>query len=866
MGSIYKGSFVNTQVDYSDNSPNEQTFYVTITDLGNIDLPYDLTFTATPIGGGQQTMTINWVGLPIDTTQLVIGYSLAGLDDYTNITINSPVPTGSYSWDVAVNNYDIKIEVVRSAGPSETYYIYYLEYELELADAPIVLQTIDNSEDKFKTVKSKSCSLRVFTNDDVNAMTFAGGGDTQYKVEIAVNAESDIIYTGWLSLSDLGQTFQPDPNVLELTATDGIAFLRDVPLSDQDGRFLTGPHPLIRYISWCLQKTGLQLDIWVQMNVLEENAIYDYPEYHFYNYISLDAQTFEQEIGVLENCYSVLEKILGEFCEISQQKNVWFIKSIDEAEYTDFRICKFDYEGNPDEYITETYVKQIGADSDLYTMAFMNDDARLSLQRPYESVEHNYNFDYAIEPITNMAFERGDLIDGSDPLEKTYKLDNWTMIQGVPGYYAAPASTQYINRVFDTNGYEKDRYVVITPKPYTGMSLNLQTYTQSEAFYVQELDKFSVSVDWRLENNIGTGGGNYNLMQVVLKGTDGSWWLLGVPTIGSTEYTWYDTSNWTVNTGKALISVDWDADLTEWQTVSWEAPPCPIDGKIYVWLYQFNQISNSPDDVDIWYANFNFSYTPYINGSYQKYSGQRHLSEQSIDTNATRVADVFISDSPKKELKGAMLRRLIDETLYSGNAEFSADNSITLNGFLMPYFNVNDYIRVINTTSNNKIFRIISVNYSVVLNNTVIGTEQDTIVESDASTTIQGFLYNLTSQFYDSIDYPGGGAPSSQIYPYGQHQNQAVWNQYNRVFSAFEATIDGLDTDKVDALGLPDLPDLMHCYQQMDAHPATTDKQFKVLHYEQDTDNCEWGLYMIEVGDTNIPKSYDGHSFKYIQK
>ncbi len=43
-------------------------------------------------------------------------------------------------------------------------------------------------------------------------MTFAGGGDTQYKVEVAVNSESDVIFTGWLSLSNLGQTFQPDPN------------------------------------------------------------------------------------------------------------------------------------------------------------------------------------------------------------------------------------------------------------------------------------------------------------------------------------------------------------------------------------------------------------------------------------------------------------------------------------------------------------------------------------------------------------------------------------------------------------------------------------------------------------------------------
>jgi hypothetical protein len=776
MANYYKGAFVNTQVDYTDNSPNEQTILLKITD----------------------------------------------------VTLND----GS-------------------------------EVTLQMADAPIVLQTVDNSEDKFSPIKSKSCKIRVFTDEVVNAMTFAGGGDNQYKVEIAVNNENDIIYTGWLSISDLGQTFQPDPNVLELIATDGIAFLRDLPLTDSDGNFLTNNHPLIRYIAWCLQKTGLELEIWIQMNILEENAIYDYPDYHFYNMVNLNAQTFEAEVNQLENCFSVLEKILGEFCILSQQKNKWFIKSVDEAGYPNFRICKFTYEGTPIEYITETYMKDIGAAD---TMAFMNDDARLSLQRPYKYVQNDYSYDYPIELITNSAFDRGNLIDGTNPLEKIYKLDSWTVIQGVPGYYAAPASSATIHRIFNTNDYETDRYIVITPKPYTGMSLQLQTYARSEAFYIQEKDKFDISVDWRLAANIGTGGGNYNLMQVVLHGDDGSWWLLGVPTIGSIEYAWYDTSNWTTNTGKGLISVDWDMDLTEWQNVSWSAPPAPIQGRIYVWLYQFNQISNSPDDVNIWYANLSFTYIPLINGSYQKYSGQRNLSQQSVDNMASRETNVYMSDSPKKELKGAMMRRSSTETAYSGNAAFETGNGVTLDGFQTPYFDLNDYVNILNTTNNNGVFRITSINYSATLNKTVLGFEQATVFEVDASTTIQTYIYNLTGDFYDSILYPGGGGPPESFYPFGQHQNQAIWNQFNRVFTAFEATIDGLDTETVDALGMPDLPDLMHQYNQTDTHPATTNKQFMVLHYEQDTDNCEWSLYMMEVSDSTIPKSYIGFSFKYIQK
>lgn len=876
MGNIYKGSFVNTQVDYTDNSPNEQTFFVTITDLSTTVLPYNLSFLSIPIGGGQQSMTVSWVGLPIDCTDLIIGYSLAGQNNYTNITVNSPVPTGSYTWNVAENNYDIRIEVIRSAGPSETYYIYYSVYALELADAPVVLQTVDNSEDKFSTIKSKSCTIRVFTSQTVNAMIFAGGGDTQYKVEIAVNNESDIIYTGWLSLSDLGQTFQPDPNVLTLTATDGIAFLQSVPLSDNQGRYLQGPHPLIKYIAWCLQKTGINLEIWVQMNLLEVSAIYDYPQYHFYNTVYLDAQTFEADLGTLEDCYSVLKKILGEFCEISQQKNKWFIKSIDEANYAQFRICQFTYDGIPISYITELYAKDIGANSQYYTMAFMNDDARLSLQRPYKAVIHKYDYNYPSELVQNIDFERGTATTAPDPTLPTstgiYNPEGWTLARASDGtggvwldLYKQTGARGEIIKEFEY-GYEKDRYMVVEHEDVAGT--DYIHYVKSTPFYVQKGDRLSISVD--IGQNV-----NLNIVNPFHV------WLES----DTAYYTWqYDNTspaaiiNQWVEKPKPLTAAIADNPFTQmWRTtldnsldptdklpkytsMSSEID-VPADGKIWIRLcVNFNIF------VPLFFSNLTINITPRVNGSYQKYTGQQHTSEQSIDTLAVREESVYMSDAPRIEMKGSMLRRLIGDTLYTGNCGFVTGNGVTLDGFLTPIFNVDDYIRIYNTTSNNGTFRITAINYSFVTNKTVLEFDESTISEVAPSAVVQAYRYLLAENFYDSIDYPGGGVPQNQQLPYGQHQNQAVWNQYNRVFSAFEATVDGLDTDKVDNLGLPDLPDLMHMYRQKDMHPATYNKQFKCLHYEQDTDNCEWSIYMIEVGDGSIAKSYTGHSFKYVQQ
>lgn len=869
MANIYKGAFVNTQVDYSDNSPNEQTIYVTITDIASTDLPYGLNYWLdTSIGDGDQLMNVSWSSLPT-CDELVIGYRLEGDVSWTDITLTNPDPSGFYQWIVPFGSYEIRFRII--IGATETIYYDFppTEIELEMADNPVVFQTVDNSEDKFTTIKSKSCTIRVHTNDDVNAMIFAGGGDNQYKVQIAVNNETDVIFTGWLSISDLGQTFQPDPNVLVLTATDGIQFLRDLPFSDSEGRFVTQNHPLIKYIAWALQKTGLELDIWVQMNVLEQNAIYDYPEYHLYNYIYLNAQTFEAGIGELEDCYTVLQKILGEFCELSQQKNKWVIKSIDEANDPVMRICRFDYNGTPIDYVEPDYTKLIGASE---TMAFMNDDARLSLQRPYKFVEHTFQYDYPQELVENIDFERGQATSEPDFTQPTsqgvYKPDGWTLARAGDGtggvwldLYQQAGARGEIVKEFEY-AYEKERYVIVEHEDVAGT--DYIHYLKSTPFYVQKGDRLNISVD--VGQNV-----NLNLINPLHV------WLEA----DNAFYTWYydpysNINQW-VAKNKPLTaaisdnpftqmwriamdsSLDAQDDLPKFTTASSEID-VPADGKIWIRL-----CTNFNIFAPYYFSNLSIQITPKINGSYQKYTGQQHLSEQEVDNKASRSNQVYMTDAPRLEMKGAMTRTLLDQIVYNGNAAFEDGNGVTLDGFLTPIFNVNDYIRITASSLNNRKFRIVATNYSSITNKTVLTFEEDTVAEV-GTCQIESYKYELVDGFYNSLTYPGGGVPPEDIYPYGQHQNQAVWNQYNRVFSIFEATVDGLDTDTVDSFGLPNLPDLLHCYYQTDAHPATNNKQFKVLHYEQDTDNCEWGLYMIEVGDSNIAKVYTGHSFKYVQR
>ena len=534
--------------------------------------------------------------------------------------------------------------------------------------------------------------------------------------------------------------------------------------------------------------------------------------------------------------------------------------------------CRFDYQGLPVDYTTQNYLKEIGANE---TMAFMNDDARLSLQRPYKFVEQTFNYEYPQEIVENIDFERGQATTEPDFTQPTsqgvYKPDGWTLARAGDGtggvwldLYQQAGARGEIVKEFEY-AYEKERYMVLEHEDVSGT--DYIHYLKSTPFYVQKGDRLRISVDVGQEDDLNI----INPFHVWLE--------------ADTEYfTWqYDNTNpasivnqW-VSKPKPLTSsisdnpftqmwriqmdndLDAEDDLPKFTTASSEID-VPADGVIWIRL-----AINSNIFAPIFFSNLSIDITPKINGSYQKYTGQLHISEQNVDNKASRTNQVYMSDAPRLEMKGAMTRALLDQILYDGNVAFEDGYGVTLDGFLTPIFNVNDYVRVRDSSLNNRKFRIVATNYSSITNKTVLTFEEATIAEVGTA-KFDSYKYELVDSFYDSIKYPGGGVPEDEIYPYGQHQNQAVWNQYNRVFTAFEATVDGLDTDTVDSLSLPNLPDLLHCYEQTDTHPATTNKQFKVLHYEQDTDSCEWGLYMIEVSDSTIPKVYSGHSFKYIQR
>ena len=760
------------------------------------------------------------------------------------------------------------------------------EVDIELADNPVSFRIVDNSEDKFTTIRSKACEIRVFTNPNFNIMTFGTGGDNQYQVEICMNISDNVIFKGWLSVSDLRQDFQPDPNVLVLTATDGLGFLKDIPLTDFNGDRFTGMHRISEYIAGCLAKTGTPDFLIAEMNIKESTQQTDFNGHFFYT-MYLDARTFESSLGEFEDCFTVLEKILGEYCELSQQKGAWYIKAIDEFDAQPSKQIRFTQLGVVDyELAPAIYQKSIGSDMTLYTMGFMNDDAQISLQRPYKFITHEYRFEPPQELPCNVNFERGEFvgnlpdetIDGITYTAKKYQLDCWDLLRGAPSIFNQfPTSDLYIKRLFDQYGREETRYTVVK-WPTAGVQA---TVVKSTGIQVQKDDKFDMSWDFAFSQDLNIGSGNLFVASILLEGNDGTYWFLDdtsgtatntftFPFSNTATMKWYQSNaSWSVNYKLLQINLNTNAsDDREFRTISIDrVEPIPVTGNLFIIFHWANDATFS--GIDLHLSNLQFNYRGLINGTYDEYTGTENKVEQPGDYKASRDEQVYISDGPKLSFKGCLQKRVGDYLIMGGaqaTITFYNANYFTLPGYWTWLFPDGLPLLISGTSLNNSndVF-VVSTAYSIVGNVTTVVLSRQTFAEVDSNYAISTIRFGLTEGFYNAAVFPDGPPDPSYVKPFAEIRAQAVWNQFNRVFTAFEGTIDGLDTNEVDALGRYDLPDLMHSYLIMDAHPGTENKTFKLLHMDQNLDLCEWGFYMMEVYDSTIPKVYTGHSFKYIQ-
>lgn len=381
---------------------------------------------------------------------------------------------------------------------------------------------------------------------------------------------------------------------------------------------------------------------------------------HLYDEVYLDAKSFEgSEVNTTINCYDGLDLILKDSCFIEQSKGSWWIYRVAEIEGISVKVAHFEADGTFVDIQTKTYSKSIGRTE---TIKWAEASQLQRFRRAYSHIKETYRYQFPIETVCNFDFSRGDFIANLSDVTigvdvynaSSYAIECWNNTHSpfTPGQTTpSPSFQAYIKRLFQ-NGYEKQRFAVLPTTP-SGTD-----FLESQPIVITQGDKFSVSVDFAWSANAASGSVNLaSIMYVTLKGDDDTNWFLDVNDPAVKENKWISAGSGATWSPLNGVGMSWgaaDVDETAFRTLSAAAAAAPVSGLLRFALISIGSVSGTLDDKDMYYNNFQFNYIPFINGSYQKYTGQTHTVSQVGNYNAIRENEVKMSDSPRNIFKGAM--------------------------------------------------------------------------------------------------------------------------------------------------------------------------------------------------------------------
>lgn len=766
----------------------------------------------------------------------------------------------------------------------DTQYVSIMDEQGRVPSDAVVLKTVNNSEDKQAPVLAKRCDLRFFSSNSFDVSTFSRGEDDRWFTQVLVNTRE--VFSGFLVMSGNRARFMPHPNVVQLTATDNIGLLKDVPLTDDSNQNPKGKHKIIDYLWWALSKTGLQLPIKVVNNLMEETL----PGAPAWDNIYLEAKTFEKSVGVSVSCYEALEIILGETCALEQHNGAWWIVRRDEQQTGSLIVHNYEWNGILNgKADPQTYVHTIGADDAIF---FARESTEIGFERPHKSVQLTYNYEAPEEIVDNCDFERGEQVGGTDQ-QKQYAIEGWGFTLGNPTQNGAPVTNAYIRRTFE-DGYEKDRYVVIEKGKPSGSEPH---YLFSNPFTIGKRDKVSFSVDVAFGDNISSAGSATDYFaEIRMYGEDGTYWVLddgsGEPQPG----TWVQ-SDGNFFTNNRLIGRGWainDTDETEWYTLRVQSRPAPVAGKVVVLLIQSSQFGN---DTETRFANLQMDYQPYINGSYAKYSGHSHTFSQKLNYRAARSEQLMVSDSPKKLFKGALLKPSGGDYVLTGKWY---DGAQFPNGLppAQPLDLEKNLILVRHRNNVNNDADYSYVGWFVYLSEVVpegyylVGSNEAMLHDTSAyppdppmpigavplsdlhfkgatqadvieNTRFSNHFFTNQSAFdvsANTILVTGLTTQSAYLMPYGKLVTLNGWNQYRNEYLLFDASLKGLKTVE------GNVPGTVNIYLFNDSDVTTRNKYYILLQYTQNFYTCEWSGTFAEVLDITKGRVIDGdYVFRYVK-
>lgn len=531
--------------------------------------------------------------------------------------------------------------------------------------------------DKFDTIITSEAklSLTLYPQDGITFEDLIVTFPDEWKM-IAYD-DSQVIFVGFLMPGAGRADFQDKPYDLTLSAVDGIGLLKGTPLTKDDGTSFTNVNLIIDYVLAILNKTDLNLNLRLFSNITE-SSMQDRTQNtqaDTFNQTGLHARTFLKNATEFYDCYTCLERILGEYFAIYQHNGKWVILRIGELQ-TNVG-AKVWYT----EYNTSGTI--VDAQQFLYDPAAVGRDRLIHPVEVSQFISSNfaiksskYTFNYNVWPElpTNNKFIRGteyetgvatddfDSDSDGDYAEVVgtyfkYTIDNWE--QGIIDYFdlphpaMVPTTDKFWRETYvDVLGIEFENYI---KSDSNNNDQDHAFWLRSEGVPVYRGDRVEISLSKRFTDDFSSSSGSVftTAATVYIVSGSGAYVLSNTASgLAANKAIWRAA---TANLGNSLrIIYAANQKTNTFASISALSEPIPVDGTLYIAFDSDGPTSSTGPHQYI--KDFNFTYYPFIQGGYLPLKGDFAMTSQNANLKDIIDEEVYISDSPKKVFQGALYR------------------------------------------------------------------------------------------------------------------------------------------------------------------------------------------------------------------
>jgi hypothetical protein len=358
-----------------------------------------------------------------------------------------------------------------------------------------------------------------------------------------------------------------------------------------------------------------------------------------FNQAQIDYRTFQESPTDLNNSFEALKRLFKDHFKVFYYNGQWVV----------YRIPEYQYLANLQRWYTvydSNGIAQYGQqDTDDYFTVGKNELIYPVSQTQFISVDFANKsaktlFNYTVWPEIpkNNKFERGTYQAGlSTPTKKYYSIEDWDYKQetaALPQNTGPTTGNAYRVSTYDAFGVEQERYLECS------IGLNPEVLL-AESFILNKGDIISFSITARTDNNLA-GPITIPFATIHLIPLDGT----------PTRYNLDNNGDWGANNTTNLnVTYDATQDTRDWHTISVESKPLPEDGVLQIMFRRLNTYG-----TNTYYKDFQFTYTPYFINGYLPIKADYWRKEQTANLPDVRSEEVYLSDTVRYVIKGALLQ------------------------------------------------------------------------------------------------------------------------------------------------------------------------------------------------------------------